>query len=267
MQPITFFKYQGTGNDFIIIDDRQLRFGKKDTKLIARLCDRKYGIGADGLILLQDHSDYDFKMIYFNADGRQSSMCGNGGRCIVSFAVYLGMVITHATFEAIDGVHHAKIYESGLISLQMSNVPNLQMFDGHIYADTGSPHHVQLTDNIDHVDVVTQGRHLRHELYGETGANINFVEPHTGATFKVRTYERGVENETLSCGTGVTAVALAMHRTGQTSAHEVSLVTPGGELQVRFEPVENGYENIWLTGPAQQVFTGTIDAESQLAKI
>jgi len=259
MRSITFYKYQGTGNDFIIIDDRQNYFSKKDTKLIQRLCDRKFGIGADGLILLQNNRLHNFTMVYFNADGNESSMCGNGGRCIASFAQFLGVATDNTTFEAIDGLHHAKLFDSGTVSLQMKDVENLQLFDGHVFTNTGSPHHVELTDNIEHVDVFNQGRHLRNELYGKEGANINFVQPESASVFKVRTYERGVEDETLSCGTGVTAVALAMHKTGQTLAQEVELQTPGGNLKVSFEPTPKGYKNIWLTGPATQVFKGTIE--------
>lgn len=259
MQAISFYKYQGTGNDFIIIDDRQELFSKKDTKLIKRLCDRKFGIGADGLILLQEHRQHHFQMVYFNADGNLSSMCGNGGRCIVSFARFLGIVTDKATFEAVDGLHEARLFDNNIISLQMKDVESLQIFDGHVFTDTGSPHHVELTDNVEHVDVVVRGRHLRNSLYGAAGANINFVQLQTSTTFKVRTYERGVEDETLSCGTGVTAVALAMHKTGQTAAQEVALETPGGLLKVSFECTAHGYENIWLTGPTAQVFKGNIE--------
>jgi diaminopimelate epimerase len=258
MKKIPFYKYQGTGNDFVIIDNRHNIFSKKDAKTISRLCDRKFGIGADGVMLLEPHDSLDFKMVYFNADGYPSSMCGNGGRCLVSFAGFLGIIVSKTSFEAVDGVHHATLFENGDVSLQMSNVPVVQVYDGHIFTDTGSPHHVQLTDNIDHVDVFTQGRHLRNELYGKEGANINFVEPQGGNRFKVRTYERGVEEETLSCGTGVTAVALAMHSTEQTRSNEVVLETPGGTLQVSFQPSPQGYREIWLTGAATQVFKGEI---------
>ncbi|WP_124980690.1 diaminopimelate epimerase [Nonlabens xiamenensis] len=259
MTAIPFYKYQGTGNDFVIIDNRQHIFSKKDAKIIAQLCDRKFGIGADGLMLLENHADLDFTMVYYNADGQPSSMCGNGGRCLVSFARYLGLVQDRARFEAVDGIHEAILYDNGHVGLQMSNVPVIQVFDGHIFTDTGSPHHVQLTDNIEHTDVVGIGRKLRRERYGAAGANINFVEPQGGNVFKVRTYERGVEDETLSCGTGVTAVALAMHRTQHTQSHEVILHTPGGELAVKFQPSPEGYQDIWLTGPAVQVFKGSID--------
>lgn len=259
MKKVTFFKYQGTGNDFIIIDNRQAIFENTDTNAIARLCDRRFGIGADGLMLLENHDTLDFTMVYYNADGNESSMCGNGGRCLTSFAQYLGIVNGTAKFEATDGIHLAHLFENGDVSLQMSNVPVVQVFDGHVFTNTGSPHHVQLTDNIDHTDVFNQGRHLRNELYGKEGANINFVEPQGGNLFKVRTYERGVEDETLSCGTGVTAVALAMHSTQQTSTNDVQLLTPGGNLKVSFQPTPHGYQDIWLTGPAVQVFKGEID--------
>ncbi|MGJ8685217.1 MAG: diaminopimelate epimerase [Nonlabens sp.] len=258
MNTIHFYKYQGTGNDFVMIDNRQLTFSKNDTKLIAHLCDRKFGIGADGLILLEDHPTAHFKMVYYNADGQESTMCGNGGRCLVRFAQFLEIITDTATFEAIDGMHHARVVDATFISLQMSDVNEVRVEDGYVFTDTGSPHHVQLTENLAAFDVYEQGKHLRHSIYGETGSNINFVEVKNNDTFKVRTYERGVEDETLSCGTGVTAVALAMHKTNQTIANQVTLETPGGNLKVSFDSQESGYKNIWLTGPALQVFKGTI---------
>ncbi|MGB3591015.1 MAG: diaminopimelate epimerase [Nonlabens sp.] len=257
MVEVPFFKYQGTGNDFVIIDNRQQPFSKKDTKLFAALCDRRFGVGADGVILLENHTGADFKMVYFNSDGQESTMCGNGGRCLTAFAKQLGIITDRAVFEAVDGMHTATIAGDGLVSLQMIDVQSIQVLDNHVFTDTGSPHHVQLTDNLDHLDVVDQGRRLRYDIYGDTGSNINFVQPLGHSTFKVRTYERGVEDETLSCGTGVTAVALAMHNTQHTSATVVQIKTQGGDLQVSFEPAPQGYKNIWLTGPAQLVFTGS----------
>ncbi|MGB5981724.1 MAG: diaminopimelate epimerase [Nonlabens sp.] len=257
MRPIKFYKYQGTGNDFVIIDNRSQQFSKKDAKLIQFMCDRKFGIGADGLILLENDDTTDFKMVYFNADGNESSMCGNGGRCIASFAQFLGIVNDKVSFKAIDGIHEVQLFNNHTVSLKMSDVPTLSVLDTHIFTNTGSPHHVQLTDNLDHTDVVTEGRHIRNSVYGTQGANVNFVQPLGNNHFKVRTYERGVEEETLSCGTGVTAVALAMHHTRQTDDHEVILETEGGTLLVKFQPMENGYRDIWLTGPAVQVFKGT----------
>lgn len=256
---MVFYKYQGTGNDFVIIDNRSNIFNKKDFKKIARLCDRRFGVGADGLMLLEQSDQYDFTMVYYNSDGHKSSMCGNGGRCLVKFAQFLGIIKEQAVFEAIDGVHHAKLFDNQDVSLQMVDVEGLQVFDGHVFTNTGSPHHVQLTDRVDHIDVAVQGKHLRNHLYGENGANINFVEPQGGCVFKVRTYERGVEAETLSCGTGAAAVALAMHHTMQTQDHEVQLLTRGGKLKVAYQPTPQGYKNIWLTGAAVQVFKGEID--------
>ncbi len=256
MNHIHFYKYQGTGNDFVMIDNRDQSFSKKDTELVALLCDRKFGIGADGLILLENHPTAHFKMVYYNADGQESTMCGNGGRCLVRFAQFLEIITDTATFEAIDGIHHATVVDAASISLQMSDVSEVLVKENYVFTDTGSPHHVQLTKNLAAFDVFNEGKHLRNSVYGTAGANINFVEQKDNRTFKVRTYERGVEDETLSCGTGVTAVALAMHSTNNTTAQEVTLETPGGVLKVSFKPLETGYNNIWLTGPALQVFKG-----------
>ncbi|WP_298896973.1 diaminopimelate epimerase [uncultured Psychroserpens sp.] len=254
----TFYKYQGTGNDFVIIDNRRQTFNKKDTKRIAFLCDRRFGIGADGLILLEDHESCDFKMVYFNADGNESSMCGNGGRCITAFANYLGVIENEATFEAIDGLHKAKI-EDGLVSIQMQDVDDIDVHESHTFLDTGSPHHVQMTDSLSEFDVKTYGRQIRTSPpYNEAGSNVNFVSKNTDDNFSVRTYERGVEDETYSCGTGVTAVALAMNYIGETTKDMITLQTEGGILQVSFERYENAYKNIWLIGPATLVFKGEI---------
>ena len=254
----TFYKYQGAGNDFVIIDNRQGTFDKKNTNHINFLCDRRFGIGADGLILLENHDELDFKMIYFNADGNESSMCGNGGRCIVAFAKHHGIIDAKATFEAIDGLHHA-IIEGSTVKLQMQNVDHIQKFDGHVFLDTGSPHHVQFEKDLNTFDVKTTGSKIRYaNPYIETGVNVNFVERVADNNFIVRTYERGVEDETLSCGTGVTAVALAMHYIGETEKNLITLNTQGGDLQVAFNSNNDGYSDIWLIGPATQVFKGEI---------
>jgi len=255
---LTFYKYQGTGNDFVMIDNRQLVFDKADTKQIAFLCDRRFGVGADGLILLENHDTFDFKMVYFNADGNESSMCGNGGRCITAFANFLGVIKNDAIFEAIDGLHKATI-ASGLVSLQMKDVKTLLNHKTHQFLDTGSPHHVQMEADLSDFDVKFFGRKIRRgSPYNESGSNINFVSKISEEKFAVRTYERGVEDETLSCGTGVTAVALAMNYIGETEKNLITLQTEGGDLQVSFEKAKTGYENIWLIGPATQVFKGTI---------
>lgn len=258
---LSFYKYQGTGNDFVIIDNRHSILTKNDTKLFARLCDRKFGIGADGLMLLElpNNEQDDFTMVYFNADGKESSMCGNGGRCLVAFAAYLGVINDTATFTAIDGPHKATI-KKDLVHLQMQNVSLIEKYDTHLFLNTGSPHHVTLVNDLVNYDVENIGRKIRNGApYFEKGSNVNFVEKKQNGVFDVRTYERGVEDETLSCGTGVTAVALSMHATNETDKDEVVVNTLGGELKVTFEETENGYENIFLIGPAKQVFKGEIE--------
>ncbi|MFD2823914.1 diaminopimelate epimerase [Lacinutrix iliipiscaria] len=254
----TFYKYQGTGNDFVMIDNRLGFFNKSDVKRISFLCDRRLGIGADGLILLENHDTADFKMVYFNADGNESSMCGNGGRCITAFAKYLGIIKDKAIFEAIDGLHKA-IIEDDIIKLHMQNVDVVEKYSTHVFLNTGSPHHVQLESHLKDLDIKTEGSKIRFGApYNKAGTNVNFVSKQSDDIFAVRTYERGVEDETLSCGTGVTAVALAMHYIGETEKNLISLETPGGLLKVSFHKNEEGYENIWLIGPAVQVFKGTL---------
>jgi diaminopimelate epimerase len=257
---LTFYKYQGTGNDFIMVDNRLNSFPKENTQLIEQLCDRRFGIGADGLILLENHTTYDFKMVYFNSDGNESSMCGNGGRCLVAFAKQLGIIEATAEFEAVDGYHYAKIIGDDLVSLQMKDVDRIAVHQDYSFLNTGSPHHVQLVSDLKNLDVKTEGAKIRYsDLYGKAGSNINFVHQLENDIFAVRTYERGVEDETLSCGTGVTAVAIAMHQTGKTNNNIIDLNVEGGKLKVQFD-VDNGkYTNVFLIGPATFVFEGMID--------
>lgn len=255
---IEFYKYQGAGNDFVMIDNRQEVLNKNNTKLIAHLCDRRFGIGADGLILLENHDKADFKMVYYNADGNESSMCGNGGRCITAFANFLGIIKNKATFEAIDGIHHS-IIENELVKLQMQDVKTIENHENYQFLNTGSPHHVQIEFDLEILDIKAEGSRIRYGApYFKEGSNVNFVKKLSEDTFLVRTYERGVEDETLSCGTGVTAVALAMNYIGETEKNSVTLQTQGGKLQVTFEKKGQGYKNIWLIGPAAQVFKGMI---------
>ncbi len=253
-----FYKYQGTGNDFVMIDNRQQTFDKNNTKQIALLCDRRFGIGADGLILLEHHDALDFKMVYYNADGNESTMCGNGGRCLVAFARQLGVIKDKAVFEAIDGLHHATINED-IVRLQMLDVNKIETHDTHVFLNTGSPHHVQFEAAIHDFDIKTKGANIRYgSPYNDGGTNVNFVKKETDTAFTVRTYERGVEDETLSCGTGVTAVAIAMHATGETANNIITLNVQGGTLKVSFDVVDGAYKNVWLIGPANFVFQGTI---------
>lgn len=253
---IDFYKYQGTGNDFVIIDNRLGSFPKKNKELISQICDRRFGIGADGLLLLENNATVDFTMLYFNADGNLGSMCGNGGRCIVRFAEYLNIIKGHTVFEAVDGMHEATINEEN-ISLKMNDVTPIKVSENYVFLDTGSPHHVQQVNDLKNYNVEKEGALIRYSIYGKEGANINFVEKIDQDTFAVRTYERGVESETLSCGTGVTAVAIALFETKKTSSNNIILNTKGGVLNVIFNKTTAGYNDIYLKGPATQVFKGT----------
>ncbi|WP_339890009.1 diaminopimelate epimerase [uncultured Flavobacterium sp.] len=258
---IHFYKYQGTGNDFVMIDNRQDTFPKNDTKLIAYLCDRRFGIGADGLILLEKHADLDFKMVYYNSDGNESSMCGNGGRCLVAFAKQMNVISNEATFEAVDGSHFATIDKDGIVSLQMTDVSDIKLENNYTFLNTGSPHHVTLVDDLQNFDVKNEGAKIRYsDLYENEGSNVNFVKQLENNIFTVRTYERGVEDETLSCGTGVTAVAIAMYKTGKSSSKEINLNVEGGKLKVKFDVDNNKFTNVFLIGPATFVFEGTINS-------
>jgi diaminopimelate epimerase len=251
---IEFYKYQGTGNDFIMIDDREKEFDLTDNDLIAALCERRMGIGADGLILLREHDTLDFEMIYFNADGKQSSMCGNGGRCIIAFAQMLEMTESETTFMAIDGEHKGRLMEDG-IYLQMQDVKEIEGVGDGLVLNTGSPHYIEMVDELDYIDVEKEGRKIRNSApFKKDGINVNFVLDAT--ELQVRTFERGVEAETLSCGTGVVATAIAMHYANCIEETLVSVKTKGGELTVSFEEFNGGYRNIWLSGEASMVFAG-----------
>lgn len=251
-----FYKYQGTGNDFVMIDDRQNLIDITDLALVSKLCDRRFGVGADGLILIREHSDYDFEMIYFNADGSQS-MCGNGARCAVAFASFLGIISNKTHFLAIDGTHEAMI-ENGKVHLKMGNASQVQHSGADHFLNTGSPHHIRFVENASTYPVFEEGKRVRNsEAYLPSGTNVNFVEKITEDQIFVRTYERGVEDETLSCGTGVTAAALAF--AGHQPSGNIKINTLGGQLSVRFESNPDGsFKEIWLIGPAEQVYQGKI---------
>ena len=256
---LTFYKYQGTGNDFVMIDNRSEFFPKTDVKLINHLCDRRFGIGADGLILLENDSETDFKMVYYNSDGNQSSMCGNGGRCLVAFAKKLGVIENKATFMAIDGLHHATVSEDGWVALQMIDVSAIEVTSDYVFMNTGSPHHVAIVDDLTNYNIKEEGAKIRYGiLYGTEGSNVNFVHQISDNIFALRTYERGVEDETLSCGTGATAVAIAMNKLGKTNSNVIQLEVQGGKLEVSFDKNEEKYTNVFLKGPAQFVFKGMI---------
>lgn len=255
---INFSKYQGTGNDFILIDDRDGAFPQDNQAFIGRLCYRRFGIGADGLILLQSDPDYDFRMVYFNADGAEGSMCGNGGRCIVRFAHDLGLFERETRFVAVDGEHTGVMSQED-ISLKMSDVSGIEKRGGLTFVDTGSPHVVRFVDDLESLDVVAEGRVIRYDAAFPGGTNVNFAQVLDTTTVFVRTYERGVEDETYSCGTGVTAVALVANQ--QLSMPDPVLIqTAGGNLRVSFNVLTYGgqFSDIYLAGPAKRVFAGSI---------
>lgn len=260
MATYTFYKYQGAGNDFIVLDNRNGLFDRTNEGLIRRLCDRRFGIGADGLMLLKEADRYDFEMVYFNADGREGSLCGNGGRCIVAFARDIGLIGAETDFLAVDGVHHARILEQeGWISLQMNDVDKIDR-DGEAYVvHTGSPHYVRAVKELDRYPVVEEGRRIRyHGGYGERGINVNFVTPE-GSGYRMRTYERGVEDETLACGTGAVAVAMAMAwANGEDGAFRIPIRVEGGHLAVRFSKQGSHFTEVFLEGPATFVFKGEL---------
>jgi diaminopimelate epimerase len=255
---IPFNKYQGTGNDFIIIDNRKSTFNPADSKLINRLCHRRFGIGADGLILISAHKEYDFEMKYFNSDGNEGSMCGNGGRCAAKFAYKLGIAGNKQRFLTFDGMHEALILNE-LIRLQMSDVTGFSLVNGSYFLNTGSPHYVKFIKNVKDFDVYNEGKKLRWSNdFAPAGTNVNFAEVFDYGIF-VRTFERGVEEETLSCGTGVTASAIASVLAGHFDKNIINVSTMGGNLSVEFKVTKNKITDIWLSGPATFVFDGEIE--------
>ncbi len=257
---IAFYKYQGTGNDFILIDNRDKSI-VLSTEQIAQLCHRRFGIGADGLMLLENETGYDFRMVYYNADGNESTMCGNGGRCITAFAHSLGVVKEAARFIAIDGAHTATI-ENGIVNLQMQDVKDIDTTGDRTIMNTGSPHYVQWVDDVQATDVFNNGRSIR-TAHSEKGINVNFVQKLADAIW-VRTYERGVEDETLSCGTGVTASAIAASG-DKTGSFTTAIHTPGGDLTVSFiKDSANSATDVYLKGPAVFVYEGVVNVNEKL---
>jgi diaminopimelate epimerase len=256
---IHFYKYQGTGNDFIIIDNRNWSITDLPIQKVKFLCDRRFGIGADGLMLLNPKTGYDFEMKYYNSDGRESSMCGNGGRCMIKFAYDLGMHKSNYHFIAVDGEHEGEI-DGEIVNLKMKDVDGITEYDNDFILNTGSPHYVKNVSDVMDYDVYHNGMEIRHsEKFAKEGINVNFVEVKKPDEIIVRTYERGVEDETLSCGTGVTASALVCHH-NDAGYNEVTVITKGGKLTVKYDRIDdNTFRNIWLCGPAERVFEGEVE--------
>ena len=252
---ISFFKYHGTGNDFIILDNRDGKYNELTATQIASMCNRKFGIGADGLMLLENAEGFDFRMKYHNADGNEGSMCGNGGRCLVQFAHDKGIVKDNYFFIATDGPHEASIQENGDVRLKMKDVNHIDSTSESSTLNTGSPHYIHWVNTLDGFDVFSEGRNIRYnENFKHEGINVNFVKKEEDG-IRVRTYERGVEDETLSCGTGVTAAAIASSvKMGQ---QQVNVKVEGGNLAVSFNRIgEKEFTEVWLIGAATFVFTG-----------
>jgi len=262
---IAFCKYQGTGNDFIIIDHRHMTWSLSQD-MITRLCHRRFGIGADGLILLQSSIEADFTMRYYNADGRESTMCGNGGRCIVAFAIDMGLSDkqNEIRFLAADGIHKARILRTlshGFeVELQMQDVNSWEITsDNELIVHTGSPHFVKNCTSLAQADIVSMARKIRYNSrFEQDGINVNFIERES-QILHVRTYERGVEDETYSCGTGVVASSIACYLLMGFVPDKI--ITPGGELSVKFTFQSEQFSEIYLSGPAIKVFDGTLEME------
>ena len=256
---ISFTKYNGAGNDFIVIDDRVNNLNLTKSQ-IYNLCNRNVGIGGDGLILIKESSKTDFKILHYTSDGNLGSLCGNGSRCAILYAYRNNIINKHTVFEAFDGIHKAEIINDELISMQMKLNSRIVENDYGMWVDTGSPHLIVETTNVDELDVRNLGRSIRYnDYYKKEGVNVNFVERTSDEVFKIRTYERGVEDETRACGTGSTASAICMNYIGKTSSNKMKMKCLGGDLEVKFLKRNKKYSEISITGPAKFVFEGIID--------
>jgi len=259
---VHFSKYHGTGNDFVIIDGRDQDTSYFDNDLIRQICDRRFGIGSDGLIILKEGKRADFEMNFFNADGFEGTMCGNGGRCITAFAHHLKIIGLDTTFEGIDGKHSSAILPNGEIRLKLKDVNGLRWVEDGYLLDTGSPHFVKFVSQLDQIDVEMDGKEIRNQSrFGKGGVNVNFVAKGSGSNrISVRTFERGVEAETFSCGTGVTAAAICAYFHFKTDIFSYSIRTRGGNLNVSFKAQHHSqFTDIYLTGPASHVYDGSIE--------
>jgi len=261
---IHFHKYQATGNDFVVIDNRTSGYSFSKEQ-IEKICDRRFGVGADGLMLIEKHPSLDFNLVYYNSDGSQS-LCGNGSRAAVVMAATLGLLKTSTTFNAYDGAHDAELLNTGIVRLKMNDVNVVKKSGDEYFINTGSPHHLRFVNDINSYPVFEEGRKIRYsDTYAPNGTNANFIQLLDNNTIAVRTYERGVEDETLSCGTGVTAAALAASFHGYTSP--VHIKVKGGELSVEFNAVHSGpsgslpatFHDVFLIGPAKMVFEGDLE--------
>ena len=255
---INFSKYSGAGNNFIVIDNRKSFFNLPKEQ-ISRLLDINIGIGGDGLILINKSEKYDFKIVHYTPDGNLGSLCGNGTRCAIAYAHKKNIIKNDTIFEAFDGVHNASVIDDELIEMQMKINSKITKNDYGLWVDTGSPHLIIETSNTDDIDVEKEGKLIRYsDNFRENGVNVNYVQKISDEVFKIRTYERGVENETLSCGTGATASAIAMNFLKKTNSEKIKIKTIGGDLNVKFNTNNKSYKNIELSGHVSKVFSGEI---------
>jgi len=257
---IAFEKYHGAGNDFIMIEAKDLPGELFTQNLVKFLCDRHFGIGADGLILLLESKNADFRMKYFNSDGKEGTMCGNGGRCITAFACHKGWIEKKTLFEGIDGKHEALINDDGKVRLRMIDVQDISVLSDGYLIETGSRHFVRFVENIDLIDVYNQGRKIRHQSrFAPEGTNVNFVKIDSPGQISIRTFERGVENETLACGTGAVASAISAYMFEKNDISSYAVNVKGGMLQVEFSPNnQHLFTKVWLEGPAEFVYKGIV---------
>ena len=256
---IKFSKYNGAGNDFIVIDDRKNNIDNNPS-LIEKLCNRNFGIGGDGLILIKESKSTDFEILHYTSDGNLGSLCGNGSRCAISFAYKNKIIGKKTRFDAFDGIHNAEIINDNLVKMEMKINSDIIENEYGTWLDTGSPHLVIEKDNTDELDVNLLASSIRYnEYYKKEGVNVNFIEKVSNETFKIRTYERGVENETLACGTGSTASAICMNYLGKSQSNNITMKCRGGDLKVEFISKDSLFTNISITGPAKLVFEGQID--------
>lgn len=260
-----FYKYHGAGNDFILVDNRKGEYDGLTESQIRNFCSRRFGIGSDGFIMLSSHTEADFKMDFFNPDGSGATMCGNGARCLVYFARKLGIQKENYAFEASDGMHQASITNenknngTAVVNLSMNSVAEIEQNQFGMFCNTGSPHVVKFVENLSGINITEQGRTIRYsDAYKKQGTNVNFIKTIGENKISVRTYERGVENETLSCGTGVTASALSFAEKTGIKKGAITVETKGGAFKVKFYKTNAGFTNIHLIGPVSFVFEGEL---------
>ena len=254
---LIFDKYHGTGNDFIIVDGRSLGFRFIDHIQIKNICNRNFGIGADGLILIKNHNKLDFEIIYYNSDGLLSSMCGNGARCSVHFSFLNKIIKSKTKFNAFDGVHNG-IVDHDVINISMSDVIGFEKYEDYLFIDSGSPHLVKYVQDVNSIDLINVSQKIQHSNQFKEGINVNFISKNSDNSFQIRTYERGVEEETLSCGTGAVAAAIALNILSLADSSEINLKTKGGLLNIKFKKSKNKYTDIYLSGKVKKVFDGII---------